>query len=151
MITLKKIEHSKKPEDFKRFCSPYFYMIEGAKKLDSLCTVLALTHDLKYIFNTDSCDNYQSEKFSKQDMLDRTKDLLELTDKMQEDATCWDCQYLLELESAHSHISGNMPECGHLGAPDESGIPDLNHIPEWCPISGQTKEFKDWCRKWALI
>lgn len=84
MITLKKIEHSKRPEDFKRFCGPYFYMIEGAKKLDSLCTVLALTHDLKHVVNTDSCDNYQFEKFNKQDMLNMIEDLTELVDKMQD-------------------------------------------------------------------
>lgn len=61
--------------------------------------------------------------------------------KKLEDPTCWDCQYLLE--SAHSHDDEGMPECGHMDAPDESGIPDLNYIPKWCPISGQIKEFQE--------
>jgi len=108
-----------------------YYSIEGAKKLDKLCTMLAITQDLKYILNTDSCDYYQFEKFNKQEILEIIEDL---------DETCWDCQYLLE--SAHSYVDGNMPECGHPDVPDKSGLPDLNNPPGWCPISEQVKEFR---------
>ena len=54
------------------------------------------------------------------------------TNKIQEDATCWDCQYLLE--SISSYNDGCLPECGHTDAPDKSGIEDLNYPPEWCPL-----------------
>jgi len=84
MIKLTKIEKGKGPEPLHRFKNEDIFEIGGFKKLDQLCTMLALTQDLKHILNTDSCDNYQFKKFNKQDALDIIDDLKELAYRMRD-------------------------------------------------------------------
>ena len=84
MITFEKIIKGEGPEPLCRFDKWDIFNIEGFKKLDQLCTGIAVTQDLKYILNTDSCDYYQFKKFNKQDILDMIDDLVEITDKMRD-------------------------------------------------------------------
>jgi len=87
MIKLTKIKKGEEPEPFYRLEKKFkekrnIFDISGLKKLDYLCTVIALTQDFKHILNTDSCDYYQFEKFNKQDILDMIDDLVEIANKM---------------------------------------------------------------------
>jgi len=61
------------------------FEINGIYKLESLCTVIAITQDLKYIVNTDSCDYYQFEKFNKKEILAMAEELKQIGNKMKGD------------------------------------------------------------------
>jgi len=82
MIKFKKINKNKAPEHLHPFRKIDILDIEGFRKIDRMCTVLAITEDMKHILNTDSCDYYQSEKFDKTDILEMIEDLEELAGRM---------------------------------------------------------------------
>ena len=83
MIKLKKVNRDKAPEPLYGFTKDAnVFSIKGLEKLGNLCTVLAVTEDLKYVLNTDSCDYYQFEKFNKRDILVMAEDLKRLADMM---------------------------------------------------------------------
>lgn len=110
MIKLKKIDRGKEPEGLQRFDDINIYSLEEFRKLDDLCTVLALTQDLKHVLNTDSCDYYQFKKFNKQDILDMIEDLKELADKMLSEVPTRGIPYLEPVyEKFPKYIKNRIP------------------------------------------